>query len=333
MEQPWQPGATLEQLTQRARLKQLIHRFAAEQNWLEIDPPLLIDADPFELGIDLIETIDPLLHQPGCLHSSPELALKRVLAAYPELPGVYSLTPVFRAGESGQRHNPQFTLFEFYQTGGTFAEIITLTIRLVQKASTMLGTEPPQVVEYDYADLFQQHCQLDVADVYLAPAETLAQHAQACGIHLACGEDLNRDDWLNLMLTHCIEPTFPNNQITVLQGFPASQAAMAQTQTEQIQGITVERACRFEVYIGGMELANGYQELRCASQQTQRIQAVQRDRPTLRTANQSIKRFTQALAHGLPASCGVALGVERLLMWLTQAEHIDQTIAFTHTRR
>lgn len=332
MTQTWQPGASLATLQRRARVNKLLRTASEQHGWLEIDPPVVIDADAFEPGIDLIQTVDALNASANSLHSSPELALKRVLAAYPQLPGVYSLGPVFRAGESGRIHNPQFTLFEFYQTQVDLPQIINTTLDIILAVTGDQKVPAPPIVRWDYATLFAEFCQLNAEQVYHAPATELARIGKRLGIDLATDTALNRDDWLNLLLTHIIEPTFPRKQLTIITGFPADQAAMAKTQYETIAGARFKRACRFELYGGQMELANGYQELTCPEQQRARLSAVQT--PTNHhTHNQSLTRFVQALEQGLPESCGVALGVERLLLWLSGSQKIDEVMAFSHSRR
>ncbi|HHQ69013.1 MAG TPA: hypothetical protein ENM98_01720 [Halothiobacillaceae bacterium] len=333
MNQSWRPGASLATLRKRARINQLLRTVSEQRGWLEIDPPVIIDADAFESGIELIHTYDALNACANSLHSSPELALKRVLAAYPQLPGVYSLGPVFRAGESGRLHNPQFTLFEFYQTQVDLSQIIETTLDLILTVTSDQKAKTPPIVRWDYAELLAEYCQLSADQVYHAPATELAKTGKRLGINVSADIALNRDDWLNLLLTHIVEPTFPGEQLTLITGFPESQAAMAKTQYDSIAGMRIERACRFELYGGQMELANGYQELTCPKRQRARLSATQKPPSTHKTSNQSLNRFMSALEHGLPESCGVALGVERLLLWLSGNQHIDAVMAFSHNRR
>ncbi|WP_410473402.1 EF-P lysine aminoacylase GenX [Guyparkeria sp. TX1] len=320
----WRPGASLDTLRQRAQLKRLLRDSLDARDWLEIDAPVLIDSPDFEPNIALFRAILPDGTPAGSLHSSPELTMKRLLAAYPELSGAYYLGPVFRANEAGRRHNPEFTMLEWYDNGATLEPAITTTLELIQSARKALGQSPAPIEHRDYGALFRRYCALDP---YHADSDTLAQAAGHHGIDVADPADMARDDWLDLLMSLVIEPRLDPAALTVVTGYPASQAAMARLETGSFEGQEITTAARFEIYGGGLELANGYHELTDPAEQARRL-GVSDTRPP----SPSQQRFLAALAHGLPECSGVAMGVDRLLMWLTGAEDIDAALPFSARR-
>ncbi|WP_322522133.1 amino acid--tRNA ligase-related protein [Guyparkeria halophila] len=323
-QETWRPGASADTLRQRARLKRRLRETLDARDWLEIDAPVLIDSPDFEPNIALFRATLPDGIPAGSLHSSPELAMKRLLCAYPDLPGAYYLGPVFRAFEAGRRHNPEFTMLEWYDNGATLETAIDTTLSLIQTARAALGLSPAAVERHDYGALFHQHCALDP---YHADTDTLAQAAGHNGIDVADPADMARDDWLDLLMSLAIEPRLDPSSLTVVTGYPASQAAMARLQTSSFEGREIRTAARFEVYGGGLELANGYHELVDPDEQARRLGVTDAHGPS-----PSQQRFLAALAHGLPECSGVAMGVDRLLMWLTGAEDIDAVLPFSARR-
>ena len=157
----WRPGTSHETLRQRARLKHLLRETLDARDWLEIDAPVLIDSPDFEPNITLFRATLPDGTPAGSLHSSPELTMKRLLAAYPDLPGAYYLGPVFRASEAGRRHNPEFTMLEWYDNGATLDGAIATTLELIQSARRAVGMAEAPVERQDYGTLFRRHLDLD----------------------------------------------------------------------------------------------------------------------------------------------------------------------------
>lgn len=312
-------------LARRAHLKRCLRATLDQRDWLEIDAPSVIDSPDFEPNIALFRVTLPDGTPAGSLHSSPELAMKRVLAAYPDLPGIYSLAPVFRAGESGPRHNPEFSMLEWYESGADLEGGIATSIALILEGCRALGRPAPSIERRDYGTLFREQCDLDP---YTAGGDTLREAATAAGITLNEPGDMDRDDWLNLLMSVVIEPRFDRDTLTVVTGYPASQAAMARLETREFEGRQVTVASRFEIYGGTLELANGYDELSDPDEQAQRLDAMAEGAE----ASPSQQRFLAALQHGLPDCSGVALGLDRLLMWLTDSDDIDQVVPFTTAR-
>ncbi len=311
-------------LIRRARLKRLLRAELDARDWLEIDAPALIDSGDFEPNIALFRVSLPDGTPTGALHSSPELMIKRLLCAYPDLPGTYYLGPVFRAGEAGARHNPEFTMLEWYETGADLEAAIATTLALIDSARHLAGLPAVPARHCDYGALFRERLDLDP---YHADAIALGRAAAEHGIDVVAAQDMRRDDWLDLLMSVVIEPSFPTDALTVLTGYPASQAAMARLADTRFEGRPVRVAERFEVYGGGLELANGYHELTDAAEQAQRLGDQSRE-----AADATQRRFLNALAHGLPDCSGVALGVDRLLMWLSGESDIDAVLPFSSRR-
>ena len=311
-------------LARRAQLKRRLRECLDDRGWLEIDAPGLIDSPDFEPNIALFRVTLPDGTSAGSLHSSPELSMKRLLAAYPDLPGIYALGPVFRAGESGPRHNPEFSMLEWYQTGADLEAGIETTLALIRSAATLFDRPAPPVARRGYGPLFREHCRLDP---YTADTQALRRAAERAGITLNDPDDMDRDDWLDLLMSTVIEPRFDPDTLTVVTGYPVSQAAMARLETYRFEGRECTVASRFEVYGGTLELANGYFELTDPQEQARRLST-----PGGGNASRSQQRFIKALEHGLPACTGVALGVDRLLMWLSGSEDIDAVLPFSIRR-
>lgn len=307
------PGA----LRRRARLFALIRAFFAERGVLEVETPILSAAGNTEPNIESFATAFSGPVDGGTrerwLRTSPEHALKRLLAA--GVGDCYELGRVFRNGEAGRRHNPEFTMLEWYRVGWDHRRLIDETVALVVAALASAGRRA-EVCDRTYRELFEQALGLDP---HTAP---LAALQAALGDVRIEADGLTRDDWLDLLLTHRLQPAFPRDRITVVRDFPASQCALA-----KIRAGDPPVAERFELYLGPYELANGYHELTDAAEQRARFE---RDNARRRARGQREMpidaRFLDALAR-MPACAGVALGVERLLMCLAATDDIRDVLA------
>lgn len=307
----WRPSGSLEALRQRAQLYQELRAFFAQRQVLEIEAPALVAAavtDPF------IESLEAYCDgRQYYLQTSPEYAMKRLLAAGSG--PIYALSKVFRAGERGRKHNPEFTLLEWYRPGWDEHQ-------LMGEVAELLGELIPglRVNKLSYRDWFQHNLGLDPHRASATELEALAR--ETIEIHTP---EQDRDFWLDLLVTHKLEACLPEG-LTFIYDYPASQAALARL-NQDAQGQRVAR--RFEAYLGGMELANGYWELTCADEQRRRFQAdTERRRALGLKAHPGDAKLLGALTHGLPESAGVALGVDRLLMCLTGSGHIREVLAF-----
>ena len=311
----WQPSAPLNNLRRRAQIINVIRRFFADRDVLEVDTPTLSTAavsDPhlFPFATDFVPEGGGQART-LYLHTSPEYPMKRLLAAGSGC--IWQLCRVYRNGETGRRHNPEFSMLEWYRVGFDHHRLMDEVDDLVD---AVLGCGRSRRVTY--ASLFEEHLGVDIHRCEDAELARLGQ------THCDFRGELDRDGWLNLLFSHCIEPRLL--EPTMVYAFPASQAALARV----VDGDdSVPSAARFELFIKGMELANGYFELTDAAEQARRFAADQQLREALmRPALPTDQRLIEALQQGLPECAGVALGVDRLVMLALGASHIDEVIAF-----
>ena len=305
----WSPTAKLEVLRLRAELNALVRRFFAERGVLEVETPMLGEGGNTEPNIESFSTMFAGSRE-RWLRTSPEHALKRLVAG--GIGDCYELGRVFRNGEAGRRHNPEFTMLEWYRVGFDHRRLMRETAALVLAALASKGWSA-DVVETSYRDLF--------AGLGLDPFDATVDALRAPLAEFSIDPaGLSRDDWLDLLITHRIQPAFPKDRITVVYDFPASQCALA-----KIEGGVAER---FELFVGSYELANGYHELTDPVEQRARFE---NDNARRRARGQREvpidERFLAVLAD-LPACAGVALGIERLLMVLADTDDIADVIAF-----
>jgi lysyl-tRNA synthetase class 2 len=293
----------------RAKLYALIRTFFAERGVLEVETPVLSEGGNTEPNIESFSTTFAGSRE-RWLRTSPEHALKRLVAG--GLGDCYELGRVFRNGEAGRRHNPEFTMLEWYRVGFDHRRLMRETAALVLTTLASKGWSA-DVVETSYRDLFAG---LGI-DPFEASVDALRAPLAGFGIDPA---GLSRDDWLDLLITHRIQPGFPKDRITAVYDFPASQCALAKIR----DGV----AERFELFLGTFELANGYHELTDAAVQRARFESDNARRRARGQREVPIDgRFLDALAQ-MPACAGVALGIERLLMYLADTDDIADVIAF-----
>lgn len=320
---PWQPGAELEILRRRAQMLAITRDFFAERAIMEVETPALSAAASTAPALASFQVVGPDGQCVGYLHTSPEFPMKRLLAAGSG--SIYQISRVFRAGEQGRLHNPEFTLVEWYRVGfdhhALMQEIAELLGRLLPARQIL---RPADYLSYQAA--FGRALDVDPLE---APVTELA--AVACQAGLAPPEDLgqDRDGWLDLLLSHLVQPSLGRGGLTFLHSFPASQAALA-----QLEPGDPRVARRFEVYLEGIELANGFHELHDACEQRRRFQAEQTHRARLGLPAVTLdQRFLAALEEGpLPSCAGVALGFDRAVMLAVGAESLSQVMAFSTER-
>ena len=309
----WKPTASMQTLKARAELYQIIRRFFWQREVLEVETPLLGKAATVDPHIDSLVT--NVLGENHYLQTSPEFFLKRLLAAGSG--DIYSLGKVFRQGEQGRRHRPEFTMLEWYRVGWDEQLLIQEVILLLEQCAGM----PLQVSRFSYRELFLQYLSIDPHVVELDSLQQLSQQYIEGGFNFS-----EKNEWLDLLMTHVIEPKLPQH-VVVIYNYPASQCALARVEKDT-QGQLVAK--RFELYWKTMELANGYWELNNAEEQLQRFEHDQSYRQQQGLADYPFdKALVEALQEGMPDCAGVALGVDRLLMLLTNAQSIDQVISFT----
>ncbi|MBK5940734.1 EF-P lysine aminoacylase GenX [Halochromatium roseum] len=318
----WQPSASIDVLRGRARMLQRLRDFFAEREVLEVETPLLSASATTDPAIESLRTrwsgsgADAPSGQQLYLHSSPELPMKRLLAAGSG--PIYQVCKVFRDGERGRRHHPEFSLLEWYRPGWSLSALIDEVADLVRVILDRSGLEHEVL---SYRQLFRDRLELDP---WRATPAVLKAVARAQGLEGCDHLELDRDGWLDLLMSQCLEPALGRGCMTFVRDYPPSQAALA-----RLRDGDPSVAERVELYLEGMELANGFEELTDANEQRARFEADQRAR---RAAGQPVppidEAFLAALEAGMPASAGIALGLDRLLMCALGADQIDAVLAF-----
>ena len=318
----WRPTAPLDALRLRARLYAAIREFFAQRDVLEVETPILsvagnTDANIESFSLEFSGRTDGA-PRTRWLRTSPELALKRLLAA--GVGDCYELGRVFRNGEVGTRHNPEFTILEWYRLGWNHQRLIDETVELVQTALALIGRSA-SVAKTSYRDLYRDRLGID-------PFTATDLELRAALGDIAINPDgLIRDDWLDLLMTHRLQPDFDRDSILIVYDYPASQCALAKVRAGQGEEAAV--AERFELYLGPLELANGYHELTDVDEQRARFVRDHAIRAQRRIAQPPLdEAMLAAIAAGLPGCAGVAVGIERLLMAMVDTDRIADVLAF-----
>ena len=313
----WKPSATFEALHARAALNRSIREFFIETNALEVELPILNHAPVADMNIEAIaipaSDVMPKLY----LHTSPEYSMKRLLCAGSG--DIYALGKVFRAGEAGGRHNPEFTMLEWYRVGMDHQDLMHEVADLLDELFN------DSEIELADAPLFLTYQQAVIQYAGLDPFSASDNDIKELGIELA-GSDLilNRDGWLDMIMSHKVEKALPKNQLVFIYNYPASQAALAKLNKDDNGQVIAER---FEVYLNGLELANGYHELTDSKEQRQRF-----EKELQGTARPIDEKLLAAMADdeiGLPDCAGVAMGIDRILMLQLGIESIAEVISFS----
>jgi lysyl-tRNA synthetase class 2 len=310
----WQPSASFANLRRRAQiLARLRAHFAAGQV-LEVETPQLCPTTVSDPHLNSL-----YVPAAGYLQTSPEYAMKRLLAAGSG--SIYQVARVFRADEEGRWHNPEFTLLEWYRSGFSLDELIDDVAAVARLA---LGEV--DCVRHRYRDLFRSHLDLDPLNCNTSELAAVARRH----IDIAF-DDADRDTWLELLMSHVIEPRLGNDALCFVVDYPPSQAALARLRVDA-EGQQV--AARFELYYRGVELANGYHELLDAGEQRRRFAADLREREALGLPVIPLdEKLLAALEHGLPDCSGVALGFDRLVMLAVGGDALDEVMAFPASHR
>ena len=319
----WQPNASLATLRFTAATLAAIRQHFAESDAFEVSTPALSTAGTTDANIHSLSTecdgVDPSTRY---LHTSPEFPMKRLLAAGSG--DIFQICKVFRAGERGGRHNPEFTLLEWYRVGIDHHQLMHELDSLVQKLWANSPRPTPLSNFVTYADAIRKACGASLADLDIAAIRSLLSHA-----HIDMPTSMNNklDDWLDLLMSEVVFPTFDQDRFTFLYNYPASQAALSRIGTNS-DGLAV--AERFELFFGPLELANGFHELLDSDEQRARFVQDQSERREHNLAFVPIdENLLAALESGMPACSGVAVGIERLIMTLNQHSQIDDVLAFT----
>ncbi|MEK6550100.1 MAG: EF-P lysine aminoacylase EpmA, partial [Pseudomonadota bacterium] len=320
----WRPTASLEVLKLRARMLERIRAFFSARGVLEVETPLLSAAATPDPNLQSLPVRYRGPHAPAdhtlYLHTSPEFPMKRLLAAGSG--PIYQLCKVFRDEESGRRHNPEFTMLEWYRVGIDHRALMSEVEALVHTAlNDRVKFGPTETLTYREA--FELHTGLDPVT---ANEDDFVDCVRTHGIQPPPGITREHDHsvWRDLLLTHLVEPRLGQGRMTFIIDYPATQASLARI----IPG-DPPVAARFELYVNGMELANGFHELADAEEQFTRFERQLHARHVHELPRVPLdERFLAALQHGLPDCAGVALGIDRLVMLAAGAKSIDDVIAF-----
>lgn len=316
------PKANLETLRQRSEVLRRVRRFFEERHFVEVETPLL--------SHDIV--VDRYLHPIGiCKHqvtgascdadqklwlqTSPEFGMKRILTAGAQ--SIYQIGKAFRQSETGKMHNPEFTMLEWYRVDDDMEHGMDLLAELVEQI-----LEKPRTERISYREAFTRFAMIDP---FTCSVQEMQKAAEDAGVWVLLPLDQSsRDDWLNLILSRVVEPRLGCDAATIVYDWPASQSALAIVRDGQ-----PPVAERFEIYVDGVELANGYHELLDADEFSQRNsvnnqQRVKDGSPLLPEES----RLLKAMKHGLPGCAGVAMGMDRLVMLAVGADSIEEVLAF-----
>lgn len=317
----WRPTSGPEAARRRAVISGRLRNYFDGESILEVDTPALSFTAASDVQIESLSVNSTLAGAPLYLHTSPEFCMKRLLAAgYPD---IYSICRVFRDGEAGRRHQPEFTMVEWYRLGFELGDIITDTV-----AAIACALDDPRLLD-DVAIIDYQTAFFDVLgiDPLTATIQNLIDAADAdADLQNSLGDE--RDDWLDLLLAARVAPTFTQEKLTVVKHYPATQAALARLCPGDDRF-----ADRFEVFMSTVELANGYVELTDPTVQVDRITEDQAQRKRRgRSERPHDVSLINALETGLPACAGVAMGLERLQMMHDKTDDIRDVVPFMFER-
>lgn len=313
----WQPSASIDILRQRATLLDSVRAFFRERNVLEVETPLL----------SRYAITDPHLHSAVArltgierefyLHTSPEFFMKRLLAAGSG--DIWQACKVFRGAEQGRLHNPEFTLLEWYRLGFDHYRLMDEVAALLAVLLPLKLNAEPEVLSYREAFV-----ELADIDPFESSDATLRGFAAQQGV---AATDLDRDACLDLIASHVVYPQLGQGRVSFITDFPASQAALAQLNEDG------ETAARFEAFVNGIELANGFHELDDSQEQRRRFEQENARRIGAGLQEMPLDEpLLAALEAGLPDCAGVAMGFDRVVMLATDARHISDVIAFDFDR-
>lgn len=309
----WQPSASIETLKARADCYRYIRAFFDLRDVLEVETPLLSKAGVSDPYLQPVEA--NCMGGKQYLHTSPEYPMKRLLAAGSG--DIFQICKVFRNGEAGGRHNPEFSMLEYYRLNFSLMSLMDEVAQLVGDFLNIQGR-----LDLTYEQAMERYAGLNP---FTASHDELLAAAHEC---MGGTVELDADGCLDILMTHKVEPALPQNTLVFIHAYPQSQAALARTY-DDANGHSVAK--RFELYVNGLELANGYDELCDASEQQQRFQQDLAKQQQLNNVQRPVDEyFLQALEKGMPACSGVALGLDRILMLKLGVASIRDVLSFSH---
>jgi len=315
----WQPSCSIELLQLRARMLQRIRVFFAERNVLEVETPLLSHASGTDSQLDFFTTFYETQpnRQPLFLQTSPEFAMKRLLAAGSG--SIFQICKVFRNGEAGRFHNPEFTMLEWYRVDFDLMQLMTEVEMLFDILFDSKLNSPQRV---SYQAIFEKFTGLNALIFSFEDYAAFAKQANLAEAISICGE--SHVLWLDFLFSFCVQPHLGLGGLYLVYGYPACQSSLARLNSEN--PLITERV---EVFLNGVELGNGYHELTDAVEQNRRFEVEIQIRKE-KNLPEAVKdeNLLAALGKGLPNCAGIALGLDRILMVLSKQLSISNTLSF-----
>ena len=306
----WQPSCSIELLQKRARMLNCIRAFFLERNVLEVETPLLSHACGTEPQLDFFTTIFEFAKPEKLfLQTSPEFAMKRLLAAGSG--SIYQICKAFRNNEVGRFHNPEFTILEWYRVGFDLNDLMDEVEGLFAELSEYKFESPKRIF---YAEIFEHYTGLNALVFSFETYSAFAIQHEIQEVITFCGK--NHAIWLDYLFSFFVQPHLGENGLCLIYGYPACQSALARL--NQDNSLVADR---FEVFLNGIELGNGFYELSDSIEQNRRFnnEIQLREREDLPKVVKD-KRLLAALKSGLPDCSGIAIGLDRLLMTLVEIE-------------
>lgn len=312
----WQPSSSLQALKARSNLNHYIREFFSLRQVMEVETPIISQASVADVNLKPVAA--QVCAKNTYLHTSPEYAMKRLLAAGSG--DIYQICKVFRDDEVGSRHNPEFTMLEYYRLR---FDLKTLMDEVAQLVGDYLSIQ--NRLDINYQQAVKQYASVDA---FADQDKTLRER-----VNEFVGEELllSRDECLDIIMSHVVEPNLPKDCLVFIYDYPASQAALAKT-TNNVDGHCIAK--RFELYVNGLELANGYHELTDVDEQKLRFaeEAKKIKNQTEQASRIQDQNFIHALESGLPECSGVAIGLDRILMLKQAVTSISDVLAFDFSR-
>ncbi|MCL2743372.1 MAG: EF-P lysine aminoacylase EpmA [Planctomycetaceae bacterium] len=327
-------AAPLENLVRRSEVLRLIRKFFEERGFIEVQTPVLSAdtiVDRFVEPVAVHNETLPLTHRNDrqyFLQTSPEFAMKRLLAS--GMTAIYQITPVFRSGDRGRFHNTEFTMLEWYRVGDDYQTGVHFLAELVKFITANISFSEKNInTDFSFAtyrNVFECHTGINP---HTATAAQLKQTAERFQVPFPDSFDDNthKDEWLDLLFSELVQKHLRN---FIVFDFPASQSQLATTRLIKEDGEEYYVSERFELFLNGLEIANGYNELLDAEELRRRFRSIAEQRQADGKKPLPLEsRLIKAMEAGLPPCSGTALGIERLLMYLLKADSIDEVMAFT----
>ncbi len=326
----WRPSCDLKVIQLRAKMLAGVRAFFYQRSVLEVETPLLCHATGTDPQLDFFSTA--YHHVPSkkemkskdfFLQTSPEFAMKRLLAAGSG--SIFQICKAFRNGESGRFHNPEFTILEWYRVGFTLPQLMDEVAELmveVLQGSYIIN----DIQKISYVELFEQTTGLNPLVFCQESYSLYAANNSISDAITLCGKDHSM--WLDFIFSYKIQPILNDQSLYMVYGYPVIQSSLA-----RINKDNSAIADRFEVFINGIEIGNGFFELADASEQEQRFDQENKSRAQGQLLQvDKDQLFLDALRFGLPDCSGIAIGLDRLLMIVANADSLNEVIAFPFDR-